>query len=69
MALSRLFRPLAVFTGVAQENEDTAMEQFCIEEHETCHRCGQEMPGFFPSSILYFVLGIAVSVCLHSAHL
>ena len=69
MAILRVFRPLAVFTGFAQQDEDTAMEQFCIAEHETCHHCGQEKSGSFQSLILYFVLGIVASVCFHSAHL
>ena len=68
MAISHFLRPLAVATGFAAQDEDTAREEFCIAEHETCQHCGQEKSGS-ATSFLYFFAGIFVSVCLHSAHL
>jgi len=69
MRISRLFRPVAVACGFVEANEDRAMEQYYCEAAEECAHCGSRTTGQWKDLLAYFFLGIAVSICLHSARL
>ena len=49
------------------KSEDVAMEQYYCAEAEECAHCGNRTTHEWKDSLAYFVLGIAVSICLHSA--
>jgi hypothetical protein len=62
----RALRTIAVGCGLAEPDEDTAMEQFYGEEPRDC--CPPEISATAKENALYFLSGIAVCVCFHSGH-
>jgi hypothetical protein len=69
MNLARVFRPLAVAAGFAEADEDAGAEEFYREEAEQCPHCRLNPSEGWQNSALYFLLGIALSICLHSAQI